>query len=94
MDFITGLPLSGGYNAIYTVVDRLTKLVRLTPCTMGEAALTAGEVAHMFFERVVRDFGVPTSVISDRDPRFTGSFWTSLMSIMGTRLAFSTAFHP
>ncbi len=94
MDFITGLPLSGGFNAIYTAVDRLTKLVRLTPCTTGDDSLAAGKVAHMFFERVVRDFGVPTSVISDRDPRFTGSFWQSLMSIMGTRLAFSTAFHP
>ena len=75
MDFITGLPLSGGFNAIYTAVDRLTKLVRLTPCSMGADSLAAGEVAHMFFERVVRDFGVPSSVISDRDPRFTGSFW-------------------
>lgn len=37
MDFITGLPLSGGFNAIYTCVERLTKLVRITPCFVGES---------------------------------------------------------
>ena len=93
MDFITGLPPSGGYNAIFTCVDRLTKLVRLTPCTMGDD-LSAGETARLFFDRVIRDFGVPSSIVSDRDPRFTGAFWRALMGIMGTRLAFSTAFHP
>jgi hypothetical protein len=48
----------------------------------------------MFFDRVVRDFGVPEQLISDRDPRFTSEFWRALMEIIGTRLAFSSAFHP
>lgn len=59
MDFVTHLPESRGFNAIFTCVDRLTKLVRLTPCRYGDAALSAGEVATLFFDRVVRDFGVP-----------------------------------
>ena len=55
MDFITGLPLCGGkYNAIYTCVDRLTKLTRLTPCSLGAGELTAEAVAAMFFDSVVR----------------------------------------
>ena len=71
MDFITHLPSSGGFNAVFTCVDRLTKLVRITPCSMGDD-LSAGEVARLFFDRIVRDFGVPVSIVSDRDPRFTG----------------------
>lgn len=95
MDFITGLPESRGYNAVLTCVDRLTKLTRLIPCTMGgESDLDGSEVARLFFDRVIRDFGVPSSIVSDRDPRFTGSFWSSLHSILGTRLLYSTAFHP
>lgn len=94
MDFITNLPESNGYNAIFTCVEKLTKLVRITPCSMGDGVLSAEEVARMFFDRVVRDFGVPKVVISDRDTRFTGAFWQALMAIMGTKLAFSTAHHP
>lgn len=94
MDFITSLPTSGGYNAIYTCVDWLTKLVRLTPCTMGEDSLGAKQVAHLFFDWVIRDFGVPVEIISDRDPRWTSAFWRAIMAMLRTKLAFSTAFHP
>ena len=58
MDFITHLPESGGYNAVMTCVDRLTKLTRLTLCVYGDLELSAVSVAHMFFDRVVRDFGI------------------------------------
>jgi hypothetical protein len=73
MDFISGLPLHKGCNAIFTCVDRLTKLTRLTPCFMGDNVLTAVETAQLFFNRIVRDFGIPETIISDRDPRFTSS---------------------
>lgn len=94
IDFVSNLPVHKGCNAIFTCVDRLTKFTRLTPCYMGDAALTAVETAQLFFDRVVRDFGVPAVIVSDRDPRFTSAFWTALMEIVGTRLAFSTAHHP
>ena len=61
---------------------------------MGDNALSAVETAELFFDRVVRDFGVPSVIVSDRDPRFTSTFWTALMEIVGTKLAFSSAHHP
>ena len=92
MDFVTHLPDSNGYNAVLTIVDRLTKLVRLTPLDFADS--TAPKVAALFFGRVVRDFGVPADVVSDRDPRWVGTFWRALMSIVGTKLSFSSAHHP
>ena len=59
MDFITNLPLCSDYNSILTVVDRLTKFTFLIPCFVGEGALSAKQVAHLFFDNVVRLFGIP-----------------------------------
>ena len=85
MDFITSLPDIDGYNGIFTCVDRLTKLVRVCPCQVGEGQLTAVETANLFFQLVVRQFGIPDDVVHDRDSRFTGSFWHYLMARLGTR---------
>ena len=71
MDFITDLPLSGSFNGVFTVVDKLTKWVKLIPVFMGEGVLSAASVARLFFDHVVRSFGVPHVVLHDRDPRFT-----------------------
>ena len=75
MDFITDLPVSDGFNAIFTCVDKLSKYVVLTPCTLGDGELSASRVADLFFQGVVARFGVPRSVLHDRDPRFTSAFW-------------------
>ncbi len=80
MDFITDLPVRNGFNAIYTCVDRLTKLVRVCACKVGENALTASETAHLFFQQVVRHHGMPDDIVHDRDPRLMSAFWKSLMS--------------
>jgi len=71
MDFITGLPTCHTFNAIYTCIDRLTKMVRVLPCFMGEGELTAKDTASLFFDAVVRQHGVPDGIVHDRDPRFT-----------------------
>ena len=94
MDFITDLPLCNGSNAIFTCVDKLSKFVRLIPCFVGEGALSAPAVAALFFEHVVRVFGMPCVVLHDRDLQFTSHFWCSLWELFGTRVALSSAFHP
>lgn len=92
MDFITHLPSSRqGHTAIYVVVDRLTKMVRLAPC---KDETDAPEVAHLFMENVVRHHGIPYSIISDRDSRFTSKFWEAFCDQWNIHHSLSTAFHP
>ncbi|RVW76058.1 Retrovirus-related Pol polyprotein from transposon 17.6 [Vitis vinifera] len=55
---------------------------------------TAEETARLFLKHVVKYWGLPKFIISDRDPRFTGKFWTELFKLMGSELHFSTSFHP
>ena len=64
MDFITDLPPCGGFNGIYTCIDKLTKFVKLIPVLIGEGALSAPEVACLFFEHVVQLFGIPHVVLA------------------------------
>ena len=56
--------------------------------------VTAEQAASLFFQHVWVHFGLPTSIISDRDSRFLGEFWTKLWCIMDTKMKRSTAFHP
>ncbi|KAL0549903.1 hypothetical protein IC582_014398 [Cucumis melo] len=92
MDFITGLPRTlRGFTVIWVVVDRLTKSAHFVP---GKSTYTASKWAQMYMSEIVRLHGVPVSIVSDRDARFTSKFWKGLQTAMGTRLDFSTAFHP
>ena len=92
MDLITQLPRSrAGNDAIVVFVDKLTKMVHYAATTTD---VSAPKLARIFFEQVVRHHGLPSSILSDRDPRFTGNFWRALWKCMGTQLTMSTAFHP
>jgi transposase InsO family protein len=92
MDLITQLPRTrSGLDAIFVVVDKSSKMIHCIPTT---TTVTAPQLADLFFREIVRLHGVPTSIISDRDPRFTSSFWSELWKRMGTKLAMSTAYHP
>ncbi|GBG70392.1 hypothetical protein CBR_g6520 [Chara braunii] len=93
MDFIGSLqpPTPRGHDAILVVVDCFTKRARFVPCRY---AISACEVADIVFDRVVRDHGLPLSIISDRDPRFTSGFWRRLHEVYGTQLRFSSSYHP
>ncbi|KAG8379886.1 hypothetical protein BUALT_Bualt07G0135900 [Buddleja alternifolia] len=62
--------------------------------TKGRRDCTAEEAARAFFKNVVKYWGLPKSIISDRDPRFTGRLWTELLKLLGSELCFSTSFHP
>jgi hypothetical protein len=92
LDFITELPTTlTGFDAILVVVDKCSKLIHCTPTT---TTCTARDTALLFFREIVRHHGLPTSIISDRDPRFTSSFWSELWKLLGTTLDKSTAYHP
>ncbi|KAA0036674.1 pol protein [Cucumis melo var. makuwa] len=92
MDFITGLPKTlKGYTVIWVVVDRLTKSAHFVP---EKSTYTASKWGQLYMTEIVRLHGVPVSIISDRDARFTSKFWKGLQLALGTRLDFSTAFHP
>ena len=77
-----------------TCVDKLSKYTILIPCHMGSDQLTAQEVSELFFRHVVSWAGAPHSVVHDRDPRFTSTFWRSLWTRLGSRVRLSTAYHP
>ncbi|KAL0553580.1 hypothetical protein IC582_007480 [Cucumis melo] len=92
MDFITGLPRTlRGFTVIWVVVDRLTKSAHFVP---GKSTYAASKWAQLYMSEIVRLHGVPVSIVSDRDARFTSKFWKGLQTAMDTRLDFSTAFHP
>ena len=92
MDFVSGLPLSASKkDAIWVVVDRLTKSAHFIPVRTD---FSLDKLAELYVSQIVRLHGVPISVVSDRDPRFTSRFWKKLQEALGTKLHFSTAFHP
>ncbi|TYK29012.1 reverse transcriptase [Cucumis melo var. makuwa] len=87
MDFITGLPKTlKGYTVIWVFVDRLTKSAHFVP---GKSTYTASKWGQLYMTEIVRLHGVPVSIISDRDARFTSKFWKGLQLALGTRLDFS-----
>ena len=92
MDFVMGLLRSQrGHDSIWVVVDRLTKSVHFLPIRATDSVDT---LSRLYIREIVRLHGVPVSIVSDRDPRFTSRFWQSLQSALDTQLMFSTAFHP
>ncbi|KAF1333192.1 polyprotein, partial [Globisporangium splendens] len=88
MDFITGLPVSEGFDAIFVTVDKLSKRPKYHPT---HSTADAEGTAKVFFEAVVRHHGLPKVIISDRDPKFTSDFWKSLTKLMGIKLSMTTS---
>src|SRR4051812_31655645 len=92
MDFITGLPRTrSGYDSIWVVVDRLTKVAHFIPV---KTTYTSAKLAKIYMSRIICLHGVPKSIVSDRGTQFTSHFWRQLHESLGMRLEFSTAFHP
>ncbi|KAF0920280.1 hypothetical protein E2562_034128 [Oryza meyeriana var. granulata] len=91
LDFVEALPRVGRKSVILTVVDRFSKYCHFIPLAHP---YTAESVAQAFFADIVRLHGVPQSMVSDRDPVFTSTFWRELMRLTGTKLHMTTAFHP
>jgi transposase InsO family protein len=83
---------SAGFDTIAVFVDRLTKMVKIAPTV---STLTAVDAAQLYITACFRHgYGLPTSLVSDRDVRFTGRFWRALHKKLGTRLCLSSSYHP
>jgi hypothetical protein len=91
MDFIKVFPKVGGKSVILTVVDRFSKYAHFIPLSHP---YSTSSVAQAFFDGIVRLHGVPCSIVSDRDPIFTNTFWKELFNQAGVKLQLSSAFHP
>ena len=92
MNFVTGLPRTQRqHDAIWVIVDRLTKPAHFLPVNVEDSL---EKLAKLYVDEIVRLHRIPVSIVSDRDPRFTSRFWPSLQTALGTRLHFSTTFHP
>ncbi|WVZ58668.1 hypothetical protein U9M48_008910 [Paspalum notatum var. saurae] len=92
MDFIVGLPRTQkGYNSIWVVVDRLTKVAHFIPVN---TTYSGARLAELYISRIVCLHGVPKKIISDRGSQFTSRFWEQLHDSLDTKLRFSTAYHP
>nr|GEW24136.1 putative reverse transcriptase domain-containing protein [Tanacetum cinerariifolium] len=82
---------SQGYDTIWVIIDRPTKSVIFV--TMRETD-PMEKLARMYLKEVVARYGIPASIICNRDPRFASNFWRSLQKALGTSLDMSTAYHP
>ena len=92
MDFVVGLPLTGRkHDSVWVIVDRLTKSAHFL---LVRTDYSFDKLAELYIKKIVWLQGIPISIISDRDPRFISRFWRKLLEALGTRLNFSTAFHP
>jgi hypothetical protein len=92
MDFVVDLPKAPrGQDAIWVIVDRLTKTGHFLPIKITDSL---EKLADLYVREIMRLHEVPISIVSYRDPRFTLRFWEKLHSAMGTKLNFSTTYHP
>lgn len=90
MDFVGPFPESNGFDYIWVVICRLTSMVHLVPL---RTMIRADKLAVKFIDTVVRLHGIPESIVSDRDTKFTSKFWCDVQWLLGMQLLLSTAFH-
>ncbi|MBW0505759.1 hypothetical protein O181_045474 [Austropuccinia psidii MF-1] len=93
MDWVTGLVPQGrkNFNSFLILVDRFSKSVRFLPCHKENREM---DTSLVFWNNIISTCEVPRIIISDRDPKFTSQFCTNLYDMLGTKLPFSTAYHP
>ncbi|MBW0559949.1 hypothetical protein O181_099664 [Austropuccinia psidii MF-1] len=93
MDLVAGLPTAGyrSYNSFLVIVDRFSKTPIFLPCHKDDTAM---DKDFLIWNRVFSWTGIYTNIISDRDPKFTSALWKNLHLLFGTKLSFSTVYHP
>jgi IS30 family transposase len=91
MDFIVGLPQTqAGYDSIWVIVDRLTKVAHFIPV---KTTYSGAKLVELYMSRIVCLHGVPKKIVSDRGSQFTSKFWEKLHESMDTKLNFSSTYH-
>jgi len=91
MDFIVGLPLSHGFDAVLVIVDCLTKMARFIPT---HTTIDTSDLAYTFLRKIFSQHGLPGDIISDRDRLFISRFWQSLCDMLHIKSNLSMAYHP
>ena len=92
IDFVGPLPVSkDGHDYILTVVDKFSKYMLLAAC---RTTIDMPQAAKLLLNMLLPQHAMPEAIISDRDPRFTGSMWAEAMKSLGIKLKTSTAYHP
>lgn len=93
MDFITDLPSEGGHDMVLVIVDRYSKRVAFET---GRKDQSTEEWAKCLWDNVIckRGYGLPNTLTTDRDARFTAALWRRVFELAGTRLIYTTAYHP
>ena len=92
MDFVVRLPLTRRkQDLVWVIVDQLTKSTHFLPVRTD---YSLDKLVELYIKEIVQLHGIPISITLDRDPRFTSRFWGKLKVALGTRLNFSTTFHP
>ena len=85
MDFVTGTAkVTRGFDSIFVIVDKLTKVAHLIPMKTTSIAV---DMAHLFVKEIVKLHGIPARIISDQDAKFTSKFWQALFQSVGTQLS-------
>ena len=92
MDFIRGLPMTWRqHDSIMVVVEKLTKAAHFIPV---KSTYETGDIANIFMKDIFKLHGLSKAIVSNRDVKFTSNFWTGLFADLGTKLNFSTSYHP
>jgi transposase InsO family protein len=91
MDFISGFPKSGRYDGVMVVVDKFSRFAHFIPICHP---YSAASIARLFLDNVYKLHSMPLSIVSDRDPVFTSTFWKELFRLTGTQLRLSSSYHP
>jgi hypothetical protein len=91
MDLIRPLPKSKGHDAIFVVVDKLTKMTKMIPTSTAQNSI---QTAELLRDHIFRSFGIPKKVISDRGPQFVSNFMTEFYKMIKVETNPSSAYHP